>query len=155
MNFNIDKIQNTKGVYPLTKPVDGKYVGVRAVNNKLIYYVCSDDVIIAMENTCPIEDIISAGLLYDIIVLMQKGHGTMSNDQIKVRVNNGYIVAYEINDEDENYKGVRIEFVSDTDKGTTAGRPAVSLEMNKDGELESRIYDYNSEDPIDEHAYET
>lgn len=79
-------------------------------------------------------------------------------DSIKVRVNNGFLVAYEIKDEDGIYKGIRIEYVHDNDKGTTQGRPAVSLEMDStddSNELQLRIYDYDSEDPVDLQTVDT
>ena len=82
----------------------------------------------------------------------------MDNNQIKVRVNNGFLVAYEIKDEDGERKGIRIEYVNDEDKGMTPGRPGISLEMDgadKNNELQLRIYDYNSEDPVDDQYFDT
>ncbi|MBO5435946.1 DUF4314 domain-containing protein [bacterium] len=76
-------------------------------------------------------------------------------NQCNVRIGNAHLVAYEIGDSvDDDYKGIRIEYVADDDLGLTPFRPAVSLEMNCDGELETRIYGYNSEDPIEDFEHD-
>ena len=79
------------------------------------------------------------------------------NNNIEVKINKnrlkGTIVAYAFDNDD--YTGIRIEFLSDDDHGQNLGRPAVSLEVTPDGELQSLIYDKNSEDPVDDYMFKS
>lgn len=79
------------------------------------------------------------------------------NNNIEVKIDKnglkGTIVAYAFDNDD--YTGIRIEFLSDDDRGQNPGRPAVSLETTPDGELQSLIYDKNSEDPVDDYMFKS
>lgn len=58
---------------------------------------------------------------------------------IEIRVKGGYIRA--IVNEDPNYPGIDVEFVSDTDDGSEASRPRVLMEKPLDGQLRTLIWD--------------
>ena len=77
------------------------------------------------------------------------------NKNIEVKIDRnglkGTIVAYTF--DDDGYTGIRIEFLSYDDRGQNPGRPAVSLEVTPDGELQSLIYDKNSEGPADDYIF--
>lgn len=68
---------------------------------------------------------------------------------IEIRVNGGYIRAT-VND-DPNYPGIDVEFVSDTDDGSFSSRPRVLMEKPLEGELRALIWsDKNKEDYTEE-----
>lgn len=60
-------------------------------------------------------------------------------EEIKVRVNGGYIRANASSDPD--YPGIDVEFVSDNDVGETLSRPRVLFEKPVDDNLRALIWD--------------
>ena len=60
-------------------------------------------------------------------------------EEIKVRVNGGYIRANASSDPD--YPGIDVEFVSDNDVGETLSRPRVLIEKPVDDNLRALIWD--------------
>ena len=60
-------------------------------------------------------------------------------DEIKVRVEGGYIRANASSDPD--YPGIDVEFVSDNDVGETLSRPRVLFEKPVDDNLRALIWD--------------
>lgn len=75
----------------------------------------------------------------------------MPENKIIVNVPGGHIIAYSFTN--DSYTGIRTEFVADNDNGQNPGRPAVSLEITPDKELQALIYDKKSEDPVDDYNY--
>lgn len=60
-------------------------------------------------------------------------------EEIKVRVEGGYIRANASSDPD--YPGIDVEFVSDNDVGETLSRPRVLIEKPVDDNLRALIWD--------------
>lgn len=74
--------------------------------------------------------------------------GTPLHDQINLLTSAGIFAACIVNQDD--YIGIRTEFVSNDDTGKDPGRPSVSLEFDADGELRILVYDKTGENPVDE-----
>lgn len=66
--------------------------------------------------------------------------------KITVPTPNGNIIAYEIDNDD--YKGIRIEYIADDAKGRKT-KPMVSLELTPENELEAYIHNEDDEYPAE------
>ncbi len=53
----------------------------------------------------------------------------MNNNEIRLRVNGGYLIASETQNPDEEYPGITVEFVSDSDCDQHASRPRITMEF--------------------------
>ena len=74
---------------------------------------------------------------------------TKTPKQIQLATEKGTITAYAF-ENDDGYRGIRTEFLTDDDQGQYAGRPQTSLEITPENELQIVIYGRRSEDPIDD-----